>query len=278
MMIRLIGFDLDDTLLNSKREIQDIKGLTAAIKHDVKICFCSGRPYLQAVKDLYKTIGLTANTYYVAYNGVVIYNIENDSVIYSNKLDKKDVKEINNIIEKEIEKNFKNNDLSLYIYNENNDVIAKSVNEYTEIERVNNGTKIIIDDFVKMNTNAYKYMVGGKPEIIQKLFPLIKDELSIKYETFISMPCFIEVIQKGVDKYEALAKVAKAYSLNANEIMSFGDSMNDYTLIKNSYIGIAMGNSVSKIKDTANYVTSDNDHYGITEALIKYNVIKKSDL
>ena len=87
------------------------------------------------------------------------------------------------------------------------------------------------------------------------------------------MPCFIEIFKKDADKYQGLVKVAKMYGIKENEIMAFGDSMNDYPMIKNAYVGVAMGNSVDMIKEVSNYITDDNDHYGITKALKKYNVI-----
>ena len=87
------------------------------------------------------------------------------------------------------------------------------------------------------------------------------------------MPCFIEVFKKDVDKYQGLLKVAKLYGINEDEIMAFGDSMNDYPMVKNAAIGIAMGNSVAEIKKVSDFVTDDNDHFGITKALKKYNVI-----
>lgn len=275
-MIKLIGFDLDDTLLNNKREIQDILGLKQAIKNNVKICFCSGRPYLDSVKNYYKDLGLTKDTYYVAYNGVVIYNIADDSVLYSNKLAISDIKIINDIIDEKINNYFSKDNFIKYIYNENNEVIANGYSKYVQIENTNNNAKIIIGDYLKYN--AYKFMISGKPEFISELYKYVKDELSENYETFISMPCYIEVIKKGVDKYDGLYRVSQAYGYKENEIMAFGDSMNDYTLIKKSYIGVAMGNSVEKIKEIADFITEDNDNYGITKALVKYNVIKKSDI
>ena len=50
--------------------------------------------------------------------------------------------------------------------------------------------------------------------------------------------------------------------------------MNDYPMIKNAHIGIAMGNSVKEIKKISDYVTLDNDNFGITSALKKYKVIE----
>ena len=118
-------------------------------------------------------------------------------------------------------------------------------------------------------------MISGEPKLVKELFSYIEKELSKDFEVLISMPFFIEVYKKNNDKYQSLLKVAKRYGIDASEIMTFGDSLNDYTLVKNGAIGIAMGNSVEVVKEAASFVTSDNDHYGVTEALIKYGLIKK---
>ena len=68
-MIKIIGFDLDDTLLNSKKEIGDKEAILKAIDNGVKVVFCSGRPLVKQTIDYYKELGLSQDTYYVAYNG-----------------------------------------------------------------------------------------------------------------------------------------------------------------------------------------------------------------
>ena len=120
-------------------------------------------------------------------------------------------------------------------------------------------------------------MISGKPELVNKLFDCISKDLTNDFEVLISMPFFIEVYKKNNDKYQSLLKVADEYGISSDEIMTFGDSLNDYTLVKNGKIGIAMGNSVPKVKEVASYVASDNDHYGVTEALVRYGLIKKSN-
>ena len=48
--------------------------------------------------------------------------------------------------------------------------------------------------------------------------------------------------------------------------MAFGDSMNDYELVREAGIGIAMGNSVEELKAVADYVADDIDRDGVWKA------------
>ena len=274
-MIKLIGFDLDDTLLNSKKEIQDKDALKEVIDKGIKICFCSGRPYVQRVKDYYHDIGLSKDLYYVAFNGVSVYKVDTDELIYANKLDKDDIIYICDIVNEAINKHFKEDDFAIYAYKMDNSVTSNRLNDYVMLEERFNNTKINIGKFWERPEDSHKIMISGDPTLINELFSYIYDILNEKYEVLISMPFFIEVYQKNNDKYQSLLKVAKEYNINEDEIMTFGDSMNDYTLVKNGEVGIAMGNSVKEVKDISTYVTDTNDNYGVTKALEKYGLIKK---
>ena len=272
-VIKLVGFDLDDTLLNTKKEIQDYKALQELIKNDVKICFCSGRPYVQTIKDYYKQIGMTTG-YYVAFNGVAIYDIHNDELIFGNSLSKDDVMKISGVFLDAIQKHFKEEDFAMYCYKMDNNVTSSRINEYVLLEEKFNKTKINLGKFWLKPEESHKIMISGKPELINELYKYVAEILKEDYEILISMPFFIEVFKKNNDKYQSLLKVADKYQIKEDEIMTFGDSMNDYNFVKNGHIGIAMGNSVDKIKEIASFVTLDNDHYGVTVALERYGLIK----
>ena len=276
-MIKLVGFDLDDTLLNSKKEIQDLKAVKTLVKQGIKICFCSGRPYVQTVKDYYKKIGLVKDTYYVAFNGVAVYKIDNDELIYGNFLNETEVVKIADVVNKQIIEHFKEDDFAMYSYKMDNTVVSTRINDYVMLESKFNNAEIAISDFWLEPKASHKIMISGEPKLINKLFEFIKDDLKDDFEVLISMPFFIEVYKKNNDKYQSLLKVASEYGIKEDEIMTFGDSLNDYTLVKNGKIGIAMANSVKEVKEVASFVTDNNDNYGVTKALIKYGLIKKSN-
>ena len=276
-VIKLVGFDLDDTLLNSKKEIQDIDAVKELIDNGIKVCFCSGRPYVQTVKDYYRMIGLTKDIYYVAFNGVAVYRVDDDKLIYGNYLNEEEIERIASVFNNAVKKYFNQDDFAMYCYKLDNTVESTRINDYVLLEEKFNKTKIVVKDFYKEPKCGHKIMISGKPELINELFSHIYKNLSQDFEVLISMPFFIEVYKKNNDKYQSLLKVAKQYKITKDEIMTFGDSLNDYTLVKNGKIGIAMGNSVDKVKEVASFVTDDNDNYGVTKALLKYGLIKKSN-
>lgn len=274
-VIKIVGFDLDDTLLNSKKEIQDIDAVKELIKHDIKICFCSGRPYVETVKDYYRKIGLFNDTYYVAFNGVAVYKIDTDELVYGNYLQAFEVEKIAAIVNNVIDEHFKKDDFAMYCYELDNSVVSSGINQYVMLEEKFNNAKIKVNEFWREPKCGHKIMISGEPALIDKLFTYLYDKLKDDFEVLISMPFFIEVYKKNNDKYQSLVRVAEKYGIKENEIMAFGDSLNDLPLVKNAEIGIAMANSVEEVKKAATYVTSDNDHFGVTKALEKFGLINK---
>ena len=60
-------------------------------------------------------------------------------------------------------------------------------------------------------------------------------------------------------------------NINRSEMMSVGDNLNDYDMIKNSGIGVAVANSYDDLKSVAKYVTKNNvENAGFAEAIYKF--------
>lgn len=76
-----------------------------------------------------------------------------------------------------------------------------------------------------------------------------------------------EVTLKGVNKGEAVKRVAELLHVPIEDTYAFGDSMNDYEMIQMAGTGIAMGNAFPEVKEVADYVTTSVDHDGIYNAM-----------
>lgn len=85
-----------------------------------------------------------------------------------------------------------------------------------------------------------------------------------------SHPMNIEVNPKNVSKAHALMTVCEELGMTMDQVMAVGDSLNDYTMIKQAGIGVAMGNAQSEIKEIADYVTKSNDEDGVALAIEKF--------
>ena len=79
-----------------------------------------------------------------------------------------------------------------------------------------------------------------------------------------------EIMKKGSSKGEAVQMLAKYLGVSQEEVMCIGDSENDLSMITWAGTGVAMGNAIDSVKDVANYVTADNKHGGVAEAIRKF--------
>jgi Cof subfamily protein (haloacid dehalogenase superfamily) len=72
---------------------------------------------------------------------------------------------------------------------------------------------------------------------------------------------------KGMNKSVGLRELAEHLELDAAEVAVFGDGLNDIEMFEFAGMGIAMGNGIDKIKETALYVTKTLHEDGIAYAV-----------
>lgn len=58
--------------------------------------------------------------------------------------------------------------------------------------------------------------------------------------------------------------------ISQDSFMAIGDGSNDYDMIANAGIGIAMGNAVPAVKGVASVVVANNDQGGVAEAFERF--------
>ena len=69
---------------------------------------------------------------------------------------------------------------------------------------------------------------------------------------------WIDVMQRGVSKATGIQQVLDAHGIQASEMMAFGDSMNDYEILRMAGMSVAMGNARYAIKQIADRVIGTN--------------------
>ncbi|WEV60944.1 Cof-type HAD-IIB family hydrolase [Streptococcaceae bacterium ESL0729] len=89
-----------------------------------------------------------------------------------------------------------------------------------------------------------------------------------------SNPYSVDIVAKGASKVEGIKLLGARYSFGLEHVMAFGDNDNDIKMIREVGCGIAMGNSSSRVKDVAAYVTSSNNQDGIVKALKHFGLLK----
>lgn len=96
----------------------------------------------------------------------------------------------------------------------------------------------------------------------------------------LKMPLFAgrrgaDVMEDGISKADGLSRLARYFGEkeDLSDTVAFGDSMNDFEVIKKAGIGVAMGNAVSELKEIADYVTSSIAEDGIYRACLHLGLL-----
>ncbi len=82
----------------------------------------------------------------------------------------------------------------------------------------------------------------------------------------------LEVIAPNTDKATALARVAERLGTDLEHTIAIGDSENDLEMLQAVGMPIAMGNATDEVKRLAKYITADNHHDGVAQAI--YHVLR----
>ncbi|MDO4467899.1 MAG: HAD family hydrolase [Bacillota bacterium] len=283
-MIKILVFDLDGTLLlDGTKEIDPRTHISIekAIKNGMHICIASGRDRIGCKLGSDPLQLEKGNHYLSVLNGRLIYDFQKEEY-----------------------------DISLTMSPEEGYYIQQICKEYNLEAIVCCGYDFY--SFVPSNTKAFRKKLlkryFGKPaeygfafknqprsytdleyEPVLLSHPITKvifigkgsfykqhkKDIERKLEGFsIRMigPRWLEIMPKGVHKAKSLEKIAQRCGCTLNEVMAFGDGMNDIEMLEAAGIGVAMGNAMKQVKEKANLVTRTNNQNGIgivIEALLE---------
>lgn len=82
-----------------------------------------------------------------------------------------------------------------------------------------------------------------------------------------------DVIERISSKAVGLERLCHHFGCAMEDTVAFGDSMNDYEIIKAAGIGIAMGNAIEMLKEAADYVTAEIGEDGVWKACRHFGLI-----
>lgn len=78
---------------------------------------------------------------------------------------------------------------------------------------------------------------------------------------------WIDVMQRGVSKATGIEQVLAARNVRPEDVMAFGDSMNDYEILRMVGTSVAMGNARSAIKQISTKVIGTNAEHSVQREL-----------
>lgn len=250
-MYKLVALDLDGTLFNSQSQVSErnITAIKNCHKHKIDTVVATGRPPRFTFGHI---PSLLASDYTVCYNGAQIYH--NSQLILERCMN-------HGLIVKIIDFVLSHKDIKMAL--ESRDVIYSNF----DMKRVwPNIESCDIDDLADYD-HICKVIILNKPGFDDQAF--IED---FKKECNVILTDggkLIEIVDKNVSKLTAIKWIAEREGIDINEVVAFGDDLNDMEIIQHVGLGVAMLNGHDQIKAASNYVTDTNDKDGVALVLEK---------
>lgn len=79
----------------------------------------------------------------------------------------------------------------------------------------------------------------------------------------------LEVFNPNVNKWTMIAEYCRMNAIEPQRVASIGDGLNDVDMVRESGLGIAMGNASSEVRIVADRTTGDHDEDGVAMAIEK---------
>jgi hypothetical protein len=268
-MYKLIGIDMDGTLLNSQKQIspRTQAAIQAAKDKGVQIVLSSGRP-IEGLRAYLDQLELNSeHDYVVHYNGAFVENVLTGEIIRQQVVSAADVKMIG--------RTARTLNVNTHAFSQILGLITPKSSKYTQLEAQINHIDIHEVDFETLDDDhpMIKAMIVDEPEKLTQAYQNLPAAVVEKFTIVQSAPHFLEFLNPQSNKGLGIQAVAERLGIPAEAVMCIGDAENDHHMLEYAGLGIAMANAMPQTKAIADYITASNDEDGVAQAIEKFVLV-----
>lgn len=260
--VKLMVFDLDDTLLNSDLEItpRTYRAIRQVVAKGIKVTLATGRMCSSAI-PIAGSLGLDVPI--ISYNGALITSYPSGERLYHKPIRQEAAQKVMQLCREQ----------QWYVQTYINDVLyvkeldqrAVSYGKSFGVEPVPVGERLYT-----LPGEPTKLLVMAEPGEIEQLKEGFRTQLGNIICVAESKPGYLEINDPAVNKGAAVRYIADMLNIDRQEIMAFGNGTNDIEMLRYSGWGVAVSNSPAAVKSAAGIVTGSNDEEGVAEAIEQY--------
>lgn len=266
-MNKIFFSDIDGTLLTSDKKVtpKTREALSNFVEAGNSFAICTGRDITSSL-SVYRSLGLDfKGAYVVAYNGGLIYDVDNSKVIYREGIPIDRVRELLDMA--------KEYGVHVHTYNDNF-ILTESYNECVEYYRRVIKTPLILADdimpFVDVPPCKIICIELHDHEKQDRFRRAVLDKYSNMLDSMYSNDYYLELIPRKSGKGNALIWLRDYLGINPENVIAAGDGENDMSMIQAAGVGVAMLNAPDNVKAVADIITeTDNNHDGLAPILSK---------
>lgn len=256
-MYKIIAMDFDDTILTSDKKISDYsKSVLKKLKNKGFIIVGVTGRSLSSAKN---ACDIRIFNYLILNNGAHIHDVQEDKSECISLLSKDVCSKVTNMY-KDVSFKFDYCSLDNYymtkiMYDFNKKFLIK-INNLSEVQ----------EDICKMNIFLND---EDKCEEVRDEINSLFDVNAFIMQDSSSPKRWVVINPKNIDKSKTLELLCNRLNLSLDDVIFFGDGLNDIELMESSGLGVAMGNALPSVQEKADDIALDNNSDGVVKYLIR---------
>ena len=280
--IRIIALDLDGTLLDSEKRLSEVNraALGRAAEKGVLIVPTTGRFFGMmppAVRDL------PFVRYAITINGAQVYDRETDTAIVRDEIPLDMALGVMEVLDRY--------DVIYDCYRQNWGWMTAALQDKAADYATNEHYLKMVREFRKPVPELKRHLretaADGDVQKVMLFAPnreqstaidclrKLSDEIAARFpeikvtaSTWNNLELNIRTAHKG----NALKRFAEHLGFGLGNCMAFGDGMNDFTMVEQAGLGVAMANAEPEVKRVAKWIAPSNDEDGVARGLEKWMI------
>ena len=245
--MKLLAIDLDDTLLRDDNTVSDYTKtvLKQAQEKGIEVLIATGRMVL--------------------YSGGIIQRVESKELIWERAIPPEVARKVLAIAKEH----------NIYIQSYIDDtLLVHSETEFSRLYEEITGAKAVYvgDAIYEPQKGTNKLLVVEEPERMTEVIAILSEEVGDMVDLVRSKVNFLEIVAPRVSKGEALAFMGERLGIGLEDMVSFGNSENDISMLQATGHSVAVGNAEDHVKTIAKEVCDTNENDGVAK-WIEVNVL-----
>lgn len=265
--VKLVALDLDGTTL---REDKTFSPYLIEVVHKLQaqgviFAICSGRAP-ESVKQFADQLRLEQGVgYCICFNGGALINLKDiKQDLYISTLKAQDLIDI--------EAQARKHGCVIHAYSTRRLLLTESDIEFTKMEiaaSMQPFERLKFPDEVAPNEEAYKLIAVGDSTKLDAMRANLPAEFPQRFNIARTHPNFLEFMQHDCSKGSTLSHLCEILGITMANVAAFGDAENDLEMVRDSGVGVAVGNAMPALKAVARYQTLHYMDDGVAVYLAK---------
>lgn len=246
MTYKLVAFDLDGTLLDSRGEVpRETLALVQELKGRLWVTLATGRSLASALPYI-ALLGIAIPV--VLYHGALVYQVHTQNALRVLALPTETALRALALarefpVDVQIYRSFRDPKVYVSEMSAANRTFARKEN-----------LEMVVTDLEEVAKDApLKLLLLGQPEVLPAVAQALRRELP-DANVIRSERDYLEVLPRGASKGEALAWLCRSMGIHPQEVVAVGDQESDLSMITWAGLGVAMAHAPKEVQALADEV------------------------